>query len=426
MRKLISPALLLAFVGSGCGGGAPSPSAPAFTPKDQTTCKVRKSQSNPLIVEWPSADRASLETRSRQGLVVVRYDGCELELLTRCHAPGSYRYTSVSPKKDSLRIRNEDELWASMPIGAASLEGKLRNGGELGVNMTLVGTYQSDRVAVAKTELEGLCDGATHILGGLSVGAFEFFSAAADSRAAGASVAGVGASATSSSSQEVLATDGRSEACNASSSKDTEPPDGCAALLRIEVIPLEGGSETARGESPRTAGDNPAAIPAPATATAANPAPAAPLTTPNATVRRYLDAANAGNTSAQQQLASPDCWTGECESFARQAGRKFRVALSGPVRTKAFRAVAGVSVLCPSDSFGSTPRSERKVDRGPWMGFPAAPLGGMKAAPAQPSECDSVYLYLEHGEQGWKVAWIDEDDDHADKYLTGLEPAKKP
>jgi len=237
-------------------------------------------------------------------------------------------------------------------------------------------------------------------------------------------VAGVGASATSSSSQEVLATDGRSEACNTSSSRDTEPPDGCAALLRIEVIPLEGGSGTARGEPSRKASENPAAVIPPATATAANPA--TPQTAPDATVRRYLEAANAGNTSAQQQLASPDCWTGECASFARQAGRKFRVALSGPVRTKALRAVADVSVLCTSDSFGSTPRSERKVDRSPGMGFPAAPLGGMKAAPAQPTECDSVYLYLEHGEQGWRVAWLDEEADHADKYLAGLAPAKNP
>lgn len=425
MHKLTTPAILLVFVGSGCGGSTLTPSAPAFTPKDQTTCKVRKSQSNPLIVEWPSADRASLETRSRQGLVVVRYDGCELELLTRCHAPGAYRYTSVSPKKDSLRIRNEDELWASMPIGAASLEGRLRNGGELGVNMMLVGTYQSDRVEVAKSELEGLCDGATHILGGLSVGAFEFFSSAAGSRGGGATVGGVGASATSSSSREVLATDGRSEACEASSSRDTEPPDGCAALLRIEVIPLEGAPVAARGEPSHASSDNPAAMVSPVTAPAANPASATPSTAPDATVRRYLEAANAGNTSGQQQLASVDCWKGECASFAKQAGRKFRVAQSGPVRTKALRAVAGVSVLCPPSPV-DLPRSERKVERGPWMAFPAAPLGGMKAAPAQSSECDFVYLYLEHAEQGWTVAWIDEDDDHADKYLAGLEPAKMP
>ncbi len=420
--RTLTPLALLAVFASGCGGSSLSPSAPEFTPKDQTTCKVHKSQSNPLIVEWPSADRASLETRSRQGLVVVRYDGCELELLTRCHAPGTYRYTSVSPKKDSLRIRNEDELWASMPIGAASLEGKLRNGGELGVNMTLVGTYQSDRIAVAKSDLEGLCDGATHILGGLSVGAFEFFSTATGSQGGGATVAGVGASASSSSSQEVLATDGRSDACDASSSKDTEPPDGCAALLRIEVIPLEGGSVATRDEPPPPTSNNPAAVPA--TPAAANPAPT-PLTAPDATIRRYLEAANAGNSSAQQQLASPDCWTGECASFASQAGRKFRVALSGPVRTKGSRAVAGVSVLCPSNPGPITPRSERDVARGPWMAFPGTPLGGMNASPA-PSECDFAYLYLEHGEQGWRVAWIDEDEDHADKFLSGLAPAKQP
>ena len=399
---------VLVLVGAGCGGGGGAPKPPEFAPKDQSTCKVQKSQSNPLIVEWPSAERASLEARARQGLVVVRYDGCELQLLTRCTAPGAYNYAPVSPKKDSLRIRNEDELWASMPIGAATLEGKLRNGDELGVNMTLVGTYQSDRVDVKANELQGICDGATHIIGGLSVGAFEFFAAASGSTGGGASVAGLGAGSTSTSSQEVIATDGRSDACERSSSKDVEPPDGCGALLRIEVIPLSG----------KVSGGTAATTPT-AAAVAPPVAPKAP-DPPDDVVQRYLAAANARDTAAQSKLASAACWTGECGSFSRQAGSKFQAVRSGVVKVRGTRAVAGVSIIC---SIRPKSRNDGHA-RDAWMGFPARTLGGMAESP-QPAEreCDFVHVYLEHGAKGWTVVWIDDDGDHATKYLAGAQPA---
>lgn len=57
---------------------------PEYQPLDQTKCKVAASQRRPLIVEWPSADRAALEAQTRQGVVVVRYTGCEMEMLPSC------------------------------------------------------------------------------------------------------------------------------------------------------------------------------------------------------------------------------------------------------------------------------------------------------------------------------------------------------
>jgi len=407
MRKLTRIALL-GLLAAGCGGAGSNPQPPAFAPANQSTCKVQKSQSNPLIVEWPSAERASLEARARQGLVVVRYDGCELQLLTRCTAPGVYNYLPVSRKQDSLRIRNEDELWASMPIGAASLEGKLHNGGELGVNMTLVGTYQSDRVEVKAADLQGICDGATHVIGGLSVGAFEFFSAASAETGGGASVAGVGAGVTTKRSQEVLATDGRPESCERSSSKDAEPPDGCGALLRIEVIPIA-------GKPAQTAAKAAGAPPAPKPEE-----PPKPLVAPNETVHRYVNAANGNDRATQIQIATSACWSGECGRFSNQAGSKFRAEV-GEVEVNGTRAIAGVSIICPS--VRSKTRSSLPIS-GPWMAFPARPLAGM-AEPPMPAEeeCDFVNLYLEYGTGGWRVAWIDENRDHAAKYLAGALPA---
>ena len=91
-----------------CGGGnlaSELAQPPEYNPTDQTKCKVKKSQEKPLIVEWPSADRAELEAVAKQAAVVVAYDGCEMRVLSNCQAPGKYVYTAVTPKDDTERIR---------------------------------------------------------------------------------------------------------------------------------------------------------------------------------------------------------------------------------------------------------------------------------------------------------------------------------
>ncbi len=238
MRAKLLGLLSVALVGCGSNNLASNfVKPPDFDPTDMTKCKVRKSQNKPLIVEWPSAERGELEATAKKGLVVVRYLGCELELLTLCTAPGGYGYTAYTPKKDTLSIKNEDELYANIPIGAAKFEAKLATAGELGVQMTLVGRYLADNDVVHPDELKGSCDGATHIIAGLTVGAFEFFAGAQAGVGAGAGVIGATAGAESKSKHETLTQDGNAAACQAGGGKEA-PPKDCGALIRIEVVPL--------------------------------------------------------------------------------------------------------------------------------------------------------------------------------------------
>src|SRR6185503_5039299 len=103
--------------GLGCGGGArPVPQAPAFEPKSESKCGVKKSSDRPLVIEWPASDRAALESTAKHGLVVVRYTGCEMEVLVRCQLSGSYRYTPTSRKLERVSIRDTDELYAQLPV----------------------------------------------------------------------------------------------------------------------------------------------------------------------------------------------------------------------------------------------------------------------------------------------------------------------
>ncbi len=226
----------------GCGSTPASELAKTPGLEEKTglkTCPVKQSARKPLIVEWPSADRGDLENAIERGVVVVRYpNSCEMQLLTRCTAPGRYTYDAYTPKKNVQRFRDADELWANMPIGAAKLEGKLAKAGELAVDMTLVGQYRTDLDTVRTDELKGRCRGATHIIVGATVGAFELFAAAQAQVGASADVMGIGAGAKSTAARDILNRDGKAQACEAGTAKDPAPPEGCGALLRIEVVEL--------------------------------------------------------------------------------------------------------------------------------------------------------------------------------------------
>jgi hypothetical protein len=211
---------------------------PAFEPKGQSKCAITKSQARPLIVEWPSADRGELEDRARRGLVAVRYVGCEMQIVPACRVPGSYAYSALSRKRDRVLMKDADDLYANIPVGAAKLEGKLAKLGELSVNMTIVGRYNADRDHVAEEELAGDCADATHVITALTAGAFEFLAGAEAEVGAGVDVGGAGVGARSRATRETLSQDGDEKACEQATDEDKKPPTGCRALLRIEVAPI--------------------------------------------------------------------------------------------------------------------------------------------------------------------------------------------
>ena len=234
--------------------------APELDRPGETKCGVKKSQSEPLVVEWPSAARAKLEALSRTGVVAVRYQGCEMEVLASCNAPGKYGYTAITPKHDHVAIKNEDDLYATIPLGAAHLEGKLESAGELDVDMAIVGRYASDRAVVRADELQGPdCSKATHVVSALEVGAFDFFAGAGTAVGASAGAMGAGGGGNAKASKELLNSDGRMNGCDSATTSDGKPPDGCGAILRLEVVPLGEAKPTAPAAPPSVAKDQPAA-----------------------------------------------------------------------------------------------------------------------------------------------------------------------
>ena len=214
-------------------------STPTYEPRDQAKCGVAKSAAHPLIVEWPSADRATLEAKAQSGVVAVRYVGCEMEVIHRCRLPGKYVYTAITPKHDTVHIRDLDELYANMPVGAPKLEGKIEHGAKLDVSMTVVGRYEAERTTFSPDQLEGEdCSRATHVVSGMTTGAFELSASASAGVSGEVRVMGAGGGGRSSDERETLERDGHEDKCEAGA-RGNGPPDGCGAVLRLDVVPLE-------------------------------------------------------------------------------------------------------------------------------------------------------------------------------------------
>lgn len=241
MRNVVFIATLVSWGLAGCGGSTPASElakAPEFNPEGQTKCSIAASQARPLIVEWPSTDRGDLEAAARKGVVAVRYSGCEMEVLRRCAVEAAYGYTPFTRKDDRISIRDADELYANVPMGAVKLEGKLEKAGQLTVTMTAVGKLEAQLRRENPPSMQGDCADATHLVTGVTVGAFEFYAGADAEVGAGVDVMGAGAGAKSVASRELLNRDGSRERCGSATNQDEDPPDGCGAFLRLEVTPL--------------------------------------------------------------------------------------------------------------------------------------------------------------------------------------------
>lgn len=229
--RLFSLAALLSIAACRQGG-------PAAAVRPQPTLGGECDARDPLTVEWSAPNRGRFESLRGKGLIAVRYHECRIDVLD-CHATGKYAYVPLTPKDEQVKIRDKNALYANLPMGAASLEAKLQTKGELDVDMRVVGRFEFERPSVRADELTGDCDGATHVVTAMTVGAFKFFAGGSASMGTGASFAGAGVGASSDSSRELLANDGDPAQCAKATGTDTTPPYACGALLRLELGPVE-------------------------------------------------------------------------------------------------------------------------------------------------------------------------------------------
>ncbi len=229
---------------------------------DVATCKVAKDPLNPLIVEWPGTSKVALDSTAKRGLVIVSYAGCVLKVLPRCAASGRYGFTGVTPARDTLRMSTESDLYARLPLGAASLKGELAAGTALALDYIAVGERRAEG---APDELVGDCEGATHYIASMTLGAYALDAVASGAVSGGVEVQGAGIGGGRREEQRRIRGSGELDKCEGQAPADegAAASSGCGAILQIGLSPLRGRPVPATVE----AGPAPART-APARATA--------------------------------------------------------------------------------------------------------------------------------------------------------------
>jgi hypothetical protein len=177
----------------------------------------------------------------KRRLVAVEYDCQKLVLLPDCELSGEYQYAGITPREQVIRMGDEFEVRANLPLGGLSLAGQLggdfQRGNTLDVALAIVGQRAAVKRRVLRSELAGECRGATHFIRSAMVGAFAMEKGTRGHVKTAAQVFGLGVAAQSHEASHVVNRDGSLEACRKGDGRDDEVP-GCAAPLRVELRPL--------------------------------------------------------------------------------------------------------------------------------------------------------------------------------------------
>ena len=233
-----------------CVGCGPSIPTSVVVPKDPTPlakCKVAKSSASPLVTEWPASEKAHLESLLEDRTVVVNYSGCEMRILDGCRLEGRYEWKRTTLAEDVIEIRDESELYAKVPLGAASLEGELESSGRLAIHVTVAGQLRLSEDSIRELPDTAGCKGATHLISALSVGSFELKSGGLVGASGGVKVGGAGVGARHKSEESLVRAAGDPEACQTNSSE--KPDRDCASPLQVFLVPLENAVDPETNEA---------------------------------------------------------------------------------------------------------------------------------------------------------------------------------
>ncbi len=251
MSGVVRTVLSLFVVGTAfvaCGAEPPKapdlPGKKSFVSDDDPTrasAAVEKNALQPFTVDWNFEHRKKLERGVHGGPVIVHYAGKKLAFLEGCSAPGRYEFSGYSPTRSLAQARNQAELEANFPLGAATLGGRLATEGSLVADLRPVGESSLDKPRLTLAELAGgdKCKGATHFITKVMHGGFVFGSASAVEAAAKAGFMGMGASGAGKSAGSNVETEGDLKECEAASANAKEPPGRCAGVLQVYMAPID-------------------------------------------------------------------------------------------------------------------------------------------------------------------------------------------
>jgi hypothetical protein len=218
-----------------------------------------KHHDRPFVVEWDATDMSSFQSQAANDVVFVRYEGCDLKVIDSCRLDdqhgvyGAYKPVEwTSGQLEKIDIKDEGELFAKLPLGAASLGGRVQAGEQFHMEYFVSGTRTATRPQSYRGELgkNPGCKGVTHFVYAYNLGAFALGSRSEIKGEVGATVWGIGAGAGRESSQSAEKKGGDIGSCTGESAKEVET---CKVPIRLTL------REVSEGDDPDAAAASPGA-----------------------------------------------------------------------------------------------------------------------------------------------------------------------
>jgi hypothetical protein len=212
----------------------------------QARCPDADGDARPFVVEWDATDLATFEAKASRDLVFVKYEGCEIEMLYGCSdngVPGRYgAYQSpifTSGTVESFEMRDRDELYAKLPLGAVSFDSEIAVGQSLELLYFVSGTANSTRNYVERAAIadNGRCEGATHFVSAYNLGAFRLLAHEQAGARLEASAGKAGAGGSSESESTNLKQGGDLDSCK------THGQQHCRVPIRLVLQPIDETSQ---------------------------------------------------------------------------------------------------------------------------------------------------------------------------------------
>ncbi len=186
-RALAVVAVWGSFLGGGCGGGAST---------QPTSPTARAAEVDPrVVVVWSAEHLSALESALERGPVLVRVDGGHTTVLGQCRLTGqaleraTYAYAATALRRAQVSLQNRAAARAQLPEMAdtlfAAFAPELGRGDAVDIDLVSVGkrTLMDAPATLHRGGVEGgdECAGATHLVTGTTVGAFDIATTAAKS-----------------------------------------------------------------------------------------------------------------------------------------------------------------------------------------------------------------------------------------------------
>jgi hypothetical protein len=253
----------LAVFAAACGGSAGSAAPGTKSATDvasngmsqsfagQNKCNP-KNADRPFIIEWDATDMSSFESRAANDVIFVKYEGCDLKVIDSCvndsvkGSFGSYKPVEwTSGSLEALDINNSGDLYAKLPLGAASLGGRVEGGEKFHMEYFVSGTRTATRDTIYRGDLASVksCKGATHFVYAYNLGAFALGAQSNLKASVGGSAFGFGAGGDRSSSSKADKQGGLLSSCRTDSASEVQ---SCKVPIRLTLHEItEGQSDDA-------------------------------------------------------------------------------------------------------------------------------------------------------------------------------------